>query len=89
MSFPEGSGEARTKWPWNWETLSHADRDTLVAFHAARTGRHEAFDWAEPETATTWKVKFVAPLVTRMVGRGGNLGLRIYSASTEVEMRRT
>jgi hypothetical protein len=75
----------RTRWPMSWSNRNQADRDTLMALHAATTGRVTSFDWTEPETATTHRLRFVGPMQCSMVSRGGDAGGRIWTLRSEVE----
>lgn len=75
----------RIRWPMSWSNRNQTDRDTLMALHAATTGRVGPFNWTDPETGTVYLLRFTAPMQCRMVSRGGSSGGRIWSLSSEVE----
>lgn len=49
----------RRKWGVQYEWLSQANKNTVMAFEEARFGGSDAFTWTNPETGTDYTVRFL------------------------------
>ncbi len=47
------------KWPLKYDWMTKANKNVIKAFEAIRKGGSDIFTWLDPETQTTYEVRFL------------------------------